>query len=110
MAVYALAAWTLFTWGTRVRNAAGDHEPITAYIVPVLLVALAVAAILRARRWGPLLAVVSTVAWLVRVPIILFGDYSSGFKVVHTMLAVITWLLAAWTVRSGTTARRPAPA
>lgn len=110
MAVYALAAWTVFTWGTRVRNAAGDHEPITAYIVPVVLVAIALAAVIRARRWGPLLVVASTVAWLVRVPIILVGDYSFAFKVVHTMLAVITWLLAAWTVRSGTTARRPATA
>lgn len=107
MAVYALAAWTLFTWGTRIRNAAGDHEPITAYVVPAVLIAIALAAVVRARRWGPLLVVVSTVAWLVRVPFILAGDYSMGFKVVHTMLAVITWLLAAWAVRSGTTGRRP---
>lgn len=106
MAVYALAAWTLFTWGTRIRNAVGDHEPITAYIVPAVLIVIALAAIARARRWGPLLVVAATVAWLVRVPFILAGDYSVGFKVVHTMLAVVTWLLAAWTVRSGTTGRR----
>lgn len=111
MAVYLLAAWTLFTWGTRIRNAAGDHEALTAYIVPALLIAVAVMAIVRARRWGPLLVVASTVAWLWRVPIIWSGDWSIAFKVVHTGLAVITWLLAAWTVRSGASrGRRPATA
>ena len=101
MALYVLAAWTLFTWGTRVRNAASDHEALTAYIVPVALLVIAVLAIVRARRWGPLLVVASTLAWLVRVPVILAGDYSIGFKIVHTMLAVISWALAAWTIRSG---------
>jgi hypothetical protein len=49
------------------------------------------------------------VAWLVRVPIIWFGDWSIGFNVVHTGLAVIAWALAAWTVRSGVSrGRRPA--
>ena len=106
MAVYALAAFTLFTWGTRIRNAAGDHEPITAYVVPIALVVIALAAIVRAGRWGPLLVIAASLAWLVRVPFILVGDYSAGFKVVHTMLAVVTWLLAAWTVRSGSRGAR----
>jgi hypothetical protein len=110
MAIYVLAGWTLFTWGTRIRNAAGDHESLTAYIVPVALVAIALVAIARTRRWGPLLIIASSLAWLVRVPAILFGDYSIAFKVVHTTLALISWALAAWAVRSGSgsRARRPA--
>jgi hypothetical protein len=39
------------------------------------------------------------------VPVILVGDYSAGFKVVHTALALITWALAWWTLRHP--ARRP---
>jgi hypothetical protein len=100
IAAYALAAWTLFTWGTRIRNAAQDDEQALAFVIPVALVAIAVAAVARPRRWGRLLALAASLAWLVRVPIILAGDHGVGFKVVHTMLAVITWALAAWTLRS----------
>jgi hypothetical protein len=108
--LYLLAAWTLFTWGTRIRNAAGDHESLTAYIVPLVLVAIAVAAVVRAKRWGPLLVIASTLAWLIRVPMIWSGDWSIAFKVVHTTLAVIAWALAAWTVRAGASrGRRPVP-
>jgi hypothetical protein len=45
---------------------------------------------------------------LVRVPFILANDHGVGFKVVHTALAVITWALAAWSLRAE--ARRPVPA
>lgn len=110
MAVYLLAAWTLFTWGTRIRNAAGDHEPLTAYVVPLLLIGIALVTIARARRWGPLLVVAASVAWLVRVPLIVAAGHGIGFTVVHTALAVVTWGLAAWTVRSQARARRPATA
>lgn len=110
MAVYALAAWTLFTWGTRIRNASSDDEALTAYLLPLALIAIAVMTLVRARRWGPLLVITTTVAWLVRVPMILVSDHPIGFKVVHTMLAVISWALAAWSVRSGSRGRRPATA
>jgi hypothetical protein len=110
MAVYVLALWTLFTWGTRIRNAAQDHEALTTYIVPLALIVLAGLAIVRARRWGPLLVIAVSLVWLVRVPLIWASDYGIGFKVVHTMLAVVTWVLAAWTVRSQGRARRPATA
>jgi len=110
MPLYLLAAWTLFTWGTRIRNAVGDHESITAYMVPVVLIAIALAAVVRATRWGPLLVIAATLAWLLRVPMIWTGDWSIAFKVVHTTLAVITWALAAWTVRSrASRGRRPTP-
>jgi hypothetical protein len=110
MAVYVLAGWTLFTWGTRIRNAAHDHEALTAFIVPLALVVLAGLTIVRARRWGPLLVIAASLAWLVRVPMIWADDHGIAFNVVHTMLAVVTWALAVWTVRSQARARRPVPA
>lgn len=97
---YALAAWTLFTWGTRIRNAAQDDEGALAYVVPVALVVLALAAVVRPSRWARLLSLAASLAWLVRVPIILAADHEVGFKVVHTGLAVVTWALAVWTLRS----------
>jgi hypothetical protein len=106
---YSLAAWTLFVWLTRMRNAAGADEALTAYILPVVLVVLACMALAAPRRWGPLLAIVASAVWLVRVPMILVADHDLPFKVVHTMLAVITWALAAWTVRSSGAARRGRP-
>ncbi|HEX4904374.1 MAG TPA: hypothetical protein VFU93_02900 [Acidimicrobiales bacterium] len=107
-ATYALAAWTLFTWGTRIRNAAQDDEGALAFVVPVVLTVLAIMAIVRPRRWGRLLALAASLAWLVRVPIIVLGDEGVAFKVVHTALAVVTWALAAWTLR--VEARHPATA
>ena len=108
VAIYALAAWTLFTWGTRISNAVQDAEPLTGFVVPLVLLGLAVASIARPLRWGRLLAVAASLAWLVRVPVILLGDHGTGFVVVHTALAAITWGLAWWTLQ--VTARRPAPA
>ena len=108
MPTYLLAGWTLFTWGTRIRNAAQDDESALAFVVPVLLVVVAVAAIARPRRWTRLLGLASSLAWLVRVPVILTADHGVGFKIVHTALAVITWALAAWALRAA--ARHPAPA
>lgn len=75
-----------------------DEEDALAFVVPVALVVLAVVAIVRPRRWARLLALVASFAWLVRVPIILLSDHDTSFKVVHTALAVVTWVLAAWTL------------
>jgi hypothetical protein len=108
IATYSLAAWTLFVWLTRVRNAVGDSEAITAFILPVLLVVLACLAVAKPRRWGRLLAIAASAVWLVRVPMILVADHDVPFKVVHTGLAVITWGLAAWTLRAEARAAVPA--
>lgn len=108
VATYALAAWTLFTWGTRIRNAAQDAEGALAFVVPIVLTVLAIMALARPWRWGRLLALAASLAWVVRVPFILLGDEGAAFKVVHTALAVITWALAAWTLR--VEARHPATA
>lgn len=108
VAAYLLALWTLLTWGTRIRNAAQDDEAALAYAVPVLLVVIAVATLVQPRRWTRLLGLTASLAWLVRVPIILAADHGAGFKVVHTALAVITWVLAVLALRAE--ARRRAPA
>lgn len=99
-ATYLLALWTLFTWGTRIRNAAQDDESALAFVVPVALAVIAVAAIARPVPWTRLLALAASLAWLVRVPVILTNDHGAGFKVVHTALAVVTWVLAVWALRS----------
>ena len=106
-AAYALAAWTALTWGTRVRNALQDDEPVDAYVVPAVLLVLAAITVLRPRRWAPLLAIASSVAWLVRVPMLLANGHGAAFVAVHGVLAVVTWVLAAIVVRS--TARTLAP-
>jgi len=108
IAAYALAAWTLFTWGLRVRNAIADGDGLVSFTAPVILVALAVLTVVRWRRWAPLLAIASIVAWLVRVPIMLTNDHEAGFVVVHVGLAVISWVLAALVIRA--TAKKLAPA
>ena len=100
IAAYALAAWTFVTWGTRVRNAIGDDEGPLAYVAPVLLIVLAILTVIRPRRWAPLLAIASIVAWLIRVPMLLTNDHGAAFVVVHVGLAVVTWVLAALVIRS----------
>lgn len=100
IAAYALAVWTLATWGLRVRNAIGDDEGALSYIAPALLLLLAVLTLVRPRRWAPLLAIVSILAWLVRVPVLLTNDHGAAFVVVHVGLAVVTWVLAALVIRS----------
>jgi hypothetical protein len=106
LATYVLAGWTLFTWGTRIRNAVQDDEPLTAFVLPVLLTVLALLAIVKPRRWVRLLGLVVSAVWLVRVPMIVLADHDAAFTVVHTGLAVVTWALAAWALRSGASADR----
>jgi len=100
IAAYLLALWTLFTWGLRVRNAVADGDGVLSFVAPVLLVVLALLTLVRARRWAPLLAIASILAWLVRVPIMLTNDHETAFLVVHVGLAVATWVLAALVIRS----------
>jgi hypothetical protein len=102
--VVALALWTLFTWGTRIRNVvADDAAGMGDLVVPVGLTALAVAALVDRRRGGRALALATVVVWAVRVPLVLAHDHSGSFKLVHVVLAAISVGLAAAVLR-----RRPA--
>lgn len=100
IAAYVLAVWTVAIWGLRVRNAVADDESALSYVAPALLLLLAVLTLVRPRRWAPLLAIVSIVAWLVRVPVLVTNDHGAAFVAVHVGLAVVTWVLAALVIRS----------
>ena len=113
-ALFGLAGWTAYVRGTRISNALGDDALSAggrafAIGMSVALLALgAVAVVARLRRSNPdrtadrlaaVFAAASVAEWLVRVPLIWLADHEVGFKVVHTMLAVVTWVLAAFVLR-----------
>jgi hypothetical protein len=101
-------AWTVFVWAGRIRNGGS-----------VLLAAsfLVLAAVVVTSLWKPhwrryavgALALWTIVVWVVRTPMILMHDRSAGFKVVHTVLAVISIGLAVWAERD-VQRQRQAPA
>lgn len=104
IAVYAFAVWTVFVWGTRVRNILQDGGSAFDLWAALALAALGVAVVVGARKGGlaPILAVAvaATVAvWAVRAPLIIFdGDHGAAFVAVHVSLAVFSvgLGLAAW--------------
>lgn len=101
----ALAGWTAFVWGTRVRNITRDGGGAVSLLVALGMVALAVVvavALVRGGtpRWAvPALAAATVAAWVVRTPGILLGDHGVAFKVVHTALALVSIVLAVAAVR-----------
>ncbi|MGH9183101.1 MAG: hypothetical protein ACRDZ9_04700 [Acidimicrobiales bacterium] len=117
--LYALAAWTVFVWTTRISNILEDSaatgasralDLAVAGTLAVLGLAVAVVAWRGGRPLGPvpvgvvLALVVATVAvWGVRTPPILADpDHGVGFKAVHAALALVSVALAGgawWTVR-----------
>ena len=118
VALGCFLAWTGFVWIGRIRNALTDVElvgsekiaPIVlaaSFLVPAALLAVAWVRSLRSRRslerWAGVLLVVlavwTTGLWVVRaVDIAAFGEWSIGFVVVHTVLAVVSIGLATWAV------------
>jgi len=120
-AVVALVAWTFFVWTTRIGNIWRDDDletagkvGRTALAMSFTLLALAVVgALWRRPSWlRPTviaLAVWTTGVWLVRDTSILVGDHDVAFKVVHTMLAVVSIGLSALALRQPTPDRTPEP-
>jgi hypothetical protein len=102
----ALAGWTVFVWGTRVRNIVRDGGGSLSLLVAVAMVVLAVAVAVSlvrrgSPRWAvPALAAATVAAWAVRAPMILTGDHGAAFKVVHTVLALVSVALAVAAVRA----------
>jgi uncharacterized membrane protein len=94
----ALPIWTLLIWATRIRIILSDDGSIVALIVPVVLTALAIAALFERRRGLMSLAAATMAVWLVRLPLVLLHDHSIGFKLVHGALAAVSiWLaVGAW--------------
>ncbi|MGI9120519.1 MAG: hypothetical protein ACR2G7_10455 [Acidimicrobiales bacterium] len=122
LAVYALAAWTVFVWGTRISNIVGGAgSPVDLALAVGLAglgVAVGVAAWRRTPRWLLTTLVLATLGmWAVRTPLILFdADRGAAFKTVHLVLAAVSVALAVAAWRTGSTAmvgayhRRRSPA
>jgi hypothetical protein len=92
----ALALWSLFVWGVRIRNAAGAAGPT---LLAVSFVALAVAVLVSRGARLPTLGLAGwTVAvWVARlVDIALLSDHDVAFVAVHAVLAAVSIALAAW--------------
>lgn len=83
----AFLAWTVFVWAGRIRNGG-------AVLLALSFLALAAIAIWRRGRWVTALAVWTVAVWAVRTPFILVHDHPAGFKVVHSVLAVVSIALA----------------
>jgi hypothetical protein len=123
-AVAGLAAWTLFTWTGRIGLAWSDDslstgEKLVATLPIVVFVALGLAAAVTLLRSGPvLLGAARTLAltlagwsiayWAVRLPLILVHDHPAGFKIVHSVLALVSAGLSAAAIVS-VRAARPDP-
>jgi len=106
--VWVLIGWTIFLWISRLRNVVNNDDLTSTgravrVLVVVVFVSLAVVTGLAVwRRWAPARAVIAVllswtvVYWLVRgIGILIDGDYSAGFKAVHTVLMVVSLTLAA---------------
>ena len=83
----AFLAWTVFVWAGRIRNGG-------ALLLAVSFLALAAIAVWRRGRWITALAAWTVAVWAVRTPFILVHDHPAGFKVVHTVLALVSIALA----------------
>lgn len=104
---WILVSWTVFLWLSRLRNILGDDDltstgrawRIGVVVVFVLLAIVAAAGLIRRTVVPLMVLIVWTVSyWLVRGTGILLGDWSVSFKVVHTVLMVVSLGLAigAW--------------
>ncbi len=114
--------WSLFVWGTRLRNIASDGELAgfelvwrTSLAVALFGFALLAGAALIAERFsarvsrtqlrGPIaaLAGLTVFTWVLRGISIALADHSAAFVAVHLVLAVVSIGLAAWAWKSLTT-------
>ena len=103
-----LIGWTLFLWGSRTRNVV-SNEALSVWGtawrlgVVVVFVALAVVALRRSARNRvlPVLVWWTIGYWLVRGGgIVLDANHDASFKVVHSVLMVISIGVAMWVWRT----------
>ncbi|MEY2569890.1 MAG: hypothetical protein QOE63_240 [Acidimicrobiaceae bacterium] len=98
-----LAGWSIFIWVTRIKNADGDVG-VTIYAGALVAVAIVVALLAWKRRpqlraAARLLAVITGAIWAIRLPSIMLNEHPAGFKVVHAVLGIASFGLAAWVLR-----------
>jgi hypothetical protein len=116
----ALVAWTFFVWTTRIGNIwrdadldTGEKVGRTALALSFTLLAVAVVVALWRGSAGARLVAVgalaawSTGVWIVRDVGILAGDHDAAFKVVHTVLAMVSIVLSALAWREARRAAAP---
>lgn len=107
VAASAFAGWTVFMWGTRIRNAfenddlSGSEKALAVGVaLAFTLGALAVGCAVLRRRGADLavkvLAAVTVVYWPVRVVQIVLADHGAAFTLVHAVLGVVSVALAVW--------------
>jgi hypothetical protein len=131
--VLGLIGWTLFVWGGRIRNVAADNQLQgwarnwrMAIAVVFVAAALGLAALTVGWLLGPDnriprrlaqsslgLAVIGSGWWAVRGLDIALGDHALGFKVVHSVLAVVTiglgLAVVGWTQKNARAQVGPSP-
>jgi len=109
-----LAVWTLAIWGSRLRNAVADdelsgRELLQAVGIAAVFVGLAIVlgvGLWRRGAWTApaliVLVIAGVVRWTIRGPVILLSDdWDTGFKIVHTVLWLVTVALSAMAWREG---------
>jgi hypothetical protein len=84
---WAFFGWTVFVWAGRIRNGG-------SFLLALSFLALVAIAVWRRGRWITALVGWTIAVWAIRTPVILVRDHSVGFKVVHTVLAVLSIALA----------------
>lgn len=109
--LFALVGWTLFVWISRSRNVVNDDDLSTggttwrlgaALLFVVLALAVLLVRRLRPARLTAVLAVLvawTTAWWLIRGIGILLDEHAVGFKVVHSILMIVSIGLAMWAWR-----------
>lgn len=120
-----LAVWTFLVWTTRIRNIWTDDDLTTGGQVwrtalAGVFTAFAIGVVVVWKRgsgaanWVRAFAVWTIGVWVVRAVQIGLADHGVAFKVVHTVLAIVSVGLALWAdraVRDAATERtsRPTP-
>lgn len=123
-----LSVWTVVVWTTRIRNIWTDESLSTAAqvgrtalaVVFTVFAAVTIGAWIKGRRdggsvipctrlWIRAFAVWTVGVWAVRAVQIGLADHGTAFKVVHTVLAVVSVGLALWADREANVAPRSEP-
>ena len=106
-----LVVWTIGIWGSRLRNALADNELVGAervLDVGIAAIFVGLAVIVGLTRWKQhrfarpaleVLAALGVIRFSIRGPLILASsEWDVGFKVVHTILWIVTVVLSilAW--------------
>ena len=107
--VLGFLVWTLFVWVGRIRDIVSDDDLSGGAMAwrlgaAVLFIVLAVAVLVARRlRAAPATAILGALVvwtvgwWSVRgIGILVDGNHAAGFKVVHTVLMIVSIGLAMW--------------